>query len=191
MEKEETTEETPVEETPKEETETPEETQETKEEPEKVEKSTDRQPTAEEFKAMDGAKKHFETENKKLKKDLEEAQKANAPATSDLMKGVKLGKALADTSEEEAEIIETFAKGKFNTLTPTSEQIIQASKDEWVMGAITAKRAKVAQETKTPEPSSPPSVVGGKTSEELQKLDRKEFAKTITIDDFKKDRSGI
>lgn len=178
-----------------EETETPEDNpsdnpEETKEKPEKVEKSTDRQPTAEEFKAMDGAKKHFETENKKLKDELLKAKKANAPATGDPMEAVRLGKALAETSEEEADVIITYAKGKFNTLTPTPEQIIQASKDDWVKDAITARRAKVADESKSPEPSSPQSVVGDKTSEELQKMSKNEFAK-IAAEAFKGKRSGI
>ena len=159
--------------------------------PEKVEKeSTDKQPTAKEFKAMDGAKKHFEEENKTLKEKLAVAELANKPATGDPMEAVRLGKALAEISEEEAETITSFAKGKFNTLTPTPEQIIEASKDDFIMGAITAKREKVAGENKTPAPSSPASIVGGKTAEELGKLETRDFAK-IARQSFSGGRSGV
>ena len=174
------------------------ETQETNEEvetfettePEKAEKSSDRQPTAEEFKAMDGAKRHFEDENKKLKKQLLDAQVATKPATGDPMEAVRLGKALAEHNEEEADIVITFAKGKFNTLTPTPEMIIQAAKDEVVMGAINARRRKVESENKTPSPSSPSSIVSGKTFGDIAKMDKKEFA-TFVKEVSKGGRSGI
>lgn len=173
------------------------ETQETNEvveptpEPEKVEKSNDRQPTAEEFKAMDGAKKHFESENKKLKDELAKSKAASQPATGDPMEAVRLGKALAEISEEEAEIVTTFAKGKFNTLTPTPEQIIQTSKDEVVMGAITQIREKVVGENQTPAPSSPTSIVGGKTAEDLEKMEGKDFAKFVRGEFTKGGGSGV
>ena len=148
---------------------------ETFEESEKTEKSNDRQPTAEEFKAIDGAKKHFEAETKRLKEELK--ARASQPATGDPMEAVRLGKALAEHSEEEADIIITYAKGKFNNLKPTPEQIIQASKDPWVKDAIDAKREKVKGENKTPEPSSPSYVIQGKNSDDLQKMDTRDFAK--------------
>jgi len=154
------------------------------------EKSKDRQPTAEEFKAIDGARKHFESELKKTKEELDKAKKASQPATGDPMEAVRLGKALAEISEEEADIIVTYAKGKFNNLVPTPEQIIQASKDDWVADAIKVRREKVAGEDKTPAPSSPSSIVGGKTSEDLQEMEGKDFAK-FARDTFQGGRSGV
>jgi uncharacterized protein YhaN len=152
------------------------------------EKSTERQPTAKEFKAVDGARKAFEKENKTLKEEL--AKRADLPATGDPMEAVRLGKALADHSEEEADIIITYAKGKFNNLKPTPEQIIQASKDEWVKDAIQAKRDKVKAENNTPSPSSPSSIIGGKTSEDVGKMDTKDFAK-FARETLKGGRSGV
>ena len=160
-------------------------------EPEKAEKSIDRQPTAKEFKAVDGARKAFEVENKKLKAEKEElARRAAQPATGDVLESVRLGKALAEHSEEETEIIVTYAKGKFNNLRPTPEQIIQASHDPWVMGAIESTREKVRSENKTPAPSSPASLVGGKSAEDLSKMDTKDFAK-FARESMKGGRSGI
>ena len=157
-------------------------------EPEKAEKSNDRQPTAKEFKAVDGARKAFEAETKRLKEEL--AKRAAQPATGDPMEAVRLGKALAEHSEEEADIIITYAKGKFNNLKPTPEQIIQASHDEWVVGAIKSQREKVKSENKTPEPSSPSSIIGGKTSEDVGKMETKDFAK-FAREQMKGGRSGI
>jgi len=113
----------------------------------------------------------------KLKKSEETSKTATGDPIGDPMEAVRLGKALADITEEEADIVVTYAKGKFNTLTPTPEQIIQASKDEFVTTAISAKRAKVAGDNKTPEPSSPSSVIGGKTEEDLEKMSDNQFAK--------------
>jgi len=125
-------------------------------------------------------KDHFRTKLEKVeaeKKILEDKLKGfNSKTTGDPMEGVRLGKALADISEEEAEVVITYAKGKFNTLSPTPEQIIQSSKDDWVQTAIKGKREKVAGEKKTPAPSSPSSTFGGKTPEEIGKMSKKEFA---------------
>jgi len=128
-------------------------------------------------KALEAKNKKLYARAKKAEDKLKEAEKASKPATGDPMEAVRLGKALADTTEEEADLIVTYAKGKFDTLTPTPEQIIQASKDEWVKSAIDAKRVKVAGENKTPEPSSPSSVTGGKTEEEMEKMDNKTWSK--------------
>jgi hypothetical protein len=161
-------------------------------EAEKPEKSNDRQPTAEEFRAVDGARKAFEAKVKKLEAERKEelARRAAQPATGDPMEAVRLGKALAEHSEEEADIIITYAKGKFNNLKPTPEQIIQASHDEWVKVAIEAKREKVKSENKTPSPSSPTYLVGNKTSDDIEKLGTKDFAK-LARETFKGGRSGI
>jgi uncharacterized protein YhaN len=157
-------------------------------ESEKTEKSTNEQPDDKEFQAMHKAKKHFEEETKRLKEELK--LRASQPATGDPMEAVRLGKALAEHSEEEADIIITYAKGKFNNLKPTPEQIIQASKDPWVKDAIEAKREKVKSENKTPSPSSPSSLVRGKSPEDLEKMDTKNFAK-FARDSMNGGRSGI
>jgi len=136
---------------------------------------------------MDGARKAFEKENKRLKDEL--TARSSQPIDGDPMVSVALGKALADISLEEAESIVTYAKGKFNNLKPTPEQIIQASKDPWVMDAIKSQREKVAGENKTPTPSSPSSIIGGKTTEDVEKMDNKEFAKFVRGE--KGGRSGI
>lgn len=179
----------------KEEKETPEENQEEGEEetpetpePEKTEdKSKDLQSAI-------AQKEHFRTKAEKLeseKKELEDKLKGySSKDLGDPLEGVRLGKALADKSEDEADAIITYAKGKFNTTKPTPEQIIQASKDEWVTTAISAKRAKVAGENKTPEPSSPTPAFRGKSSEDLEKMDTKDFAK-FARDAFKGNRSGV
>lgn len=166
--------------------------EETISESEKTEKSTDRQPTAEEFRAVDGARKAFEAKVKKLEAEKKEelARRASQPATGDPMEAVRLGKALAEHSEEEADIIITYAKGKFNNLKPTPEQIIQASKDPWVKDAIATQREKVKSESKTPNPSSPSSNIGGKTPEDISKMEGKDFAK-LAREVIKGGRSGI
>jgi len=151
------------------------------------EKSNDRQPTDKEFKAVDGARKAFEKENKRLKDEL--AKRAAQPATGDPMEAVRLGKALAEHSEEEADIIITYAKGKFNNLKPTPEQIIQASKDPWVKDAIKVQRDKVKDNNKTPSPSSPSSIIGGKSSEDVSKMEGKDFAQ-FAREQMKGGRSG-
>jgi len=156
-------------------------------EPEKVEKSKDLQSAI-------AQKEHFRTKLEKSeadKKALEDKLKGfSSQTTGDPMEAVRLGKALADTSEEEADIIITYAKGKFNNLKPTPEQIIQASKDEWIMTAIKSKREKVAGENKTPEPSSPISVIGNKTSDDIEKMSRSDFGK-FARESMQGKRSGI
>ncbi len=145
-------------------------------EPEKVEKSNDLQSAL-------AQKEHFRAKFEKTeaeKKALEERLKGfTSQTTGNPMEAVRLGKALAEHSEEETDVIITYAKGKFNTLTPNPEQIIQASKDDWVQTAIKARREKVESERKTPEPSSPSSISGNVTTEDVEKMDKKKFANFI------------
>lgn len=139
-------------------------------------------------------KEHYRTKLEKSESDrkaLEEKLKGfNSQNTGDPMESVVLGKALADISLEEADVIITYAKGKFNNLKPTSEQIIQASKDPVMVAAIKAQREKVRSENKTPAPSSPSSIIGGKTAEDLEKMDTKSFAK-MAREQMNGGRSGI
>jgi len=149
---------------------------ETPSQPEKVEQSKDLQSAI-------AQKEHFRSKLEKAEADkvaLETRLKGfSSQPTGSPMEAVRLGKALAEHSEEEADMVITYAKGKFDTLTPTPEQIIQASKDDWVATAISANREKVAGENKTPEPSSPASTIGGLNSEDVEKLDTKAFAKLV------------
>ena len=78
---------------------------------------------------------------------------------------VRLSKALGSYDEDEIDFIYTVAKDS------TPDAIIEASKNEWVQTAITAKREKVAKEKQIPEPgnlSGAPSLKG-LTPEDIQK----------------------
>jgi hypothetical protein len=165
-----------------------EEAQEAKEEQEEISEPVEAEKEAEkpEEKSKDlqsalAQKDHYRTKLEKSeaeKKSLEDKLKGfSSQTTGDPMESVALGKALADVSLEEAETIITYAKGKFNNLKPTPEQIIQASKDPWVIDAIKTQREKVKAENKTPAPSSPSSTIRGKTSEDIAKMDTKSFSK--------------
>ena len=78
---------------------------------------------------------------------------------------VKLSKALGEFNEDEIDFIYQFAKDS------SPEAIIEASKDEWVKTAITAKREKVAKEKQIPEPGNLPGAetIKGLTQEEITK----------------------
>ena len=97
-------------------------------------------------------KEHFRTKAEKLeaeKKTLEEKLKGTGQVMpTDPLEIVKLGKALAEYSEEEVDFIIRNASEK------SPEGIIKASKDEWVMTAIQARRDKVEKEKQTLEPST-------------------------------------
>ncbi len=140
-------------------------------EPEKTEKSTERQPTATEFKAVDGARKHFEEENKKLKDELLKLKPKAVPETPDEWKGkveFLLQNQEKKYSEEEFDHIANISSRK-------SISLNEAAKQE--DGYIQFNREKVEGENKTPSPSSPSSVTGEKTEEELSKMPDKEHIK--------------
>lgn len=143
-------------------------------ESEKTGKSTERQPTVEEFKSMDGARKHFEEENKKLKAELLKTKPKAVPETQDEWKG-KVEFLLQNQdkkySEEEFDHIANVASRK-------DIDLGEAAKQE--DGYIQFKREKVEGDNKTPSPSSPSSVIGGKSEEDLEKMPDKEYAKWLS-----------
>ena len=112
------------------------------------------EPTAEVLELKEKNKQLFERAKKaeeKLKeiKPLKEEPKVEPKiSNNDPKVMVRLSKALGDFNEEEIDFIYRNSKDQ------TPEAIIEASKDEWVKTAITARREKVAKENKIPEPSN-------------------------------------
>jgi len=115
-------------------------------------------------------KEHYKTKFEKSEADnktlREEKSKVNnkevaEQITQDPLEIVKLTKALGSFSEDEVEFILKNADGK------TPEDIVKATKDEWVQTAITAKREKVANENNIPAPSSPSTTEDDSFNEEL------------------------
>ena len=106
-------------------------------------------------------KEHFRTKFEKTeaeKKELEIKLGGAGQAQTipqDPIQVAKLANALKDFNEDETSYIITYAKGKFNTLTPSPEQIIEAAKDGKVQTLIQAEREKVVKEKQVPPPSSP------------------------------------
>ena len=149
-----------------EEKETPEKT-----ESEKTEKSKDLQSAL-------AQKEHFRTKYEKSLEDIKTLKKSGKvssdfPTSTNPMEVVKLAKSLEGYNEDEVDFIVRNASDK------SVDGIVDATKDEWVKTAITAKREKVEGENKTPSPSSPSSIIGGKTDEELEKMDDTEYAKWL------------
>ena len=109
-------------------------------------------------------KEHFRTKFEKTeaeKKELEIKLGGAGQAqtiSQDPIVIAKLAKALSSYDEDETSFIISHAKGKFNTLTPSPDQIIEASKDEKVQILIQAEREKVLKAKQVPAPSSPSSV---------------------------------
>jgi len=161
-----------------EETEAPEETS----EPEKTDQSKDLQSA---LAQKEHFRKKYEDSLTKIKK-LEKSDKVSPdmPAPSNPMEVVKLAKALEGYNENEVDFIVRNASDK------SIDGIIDATKDEWVETAIKAKREKAEGDKKTPSPSSPSSVIGGKTEEDLEKMDNDKFAKYVK-DAMKGGRAGI
>jgi hypothetical protein len=100
-------------------------------------------------------KEHYREKAQKLEAQLKELQSKipTAPQASnqDPIEIVKLTKALEGRTEDEVQFILRNAKGK------TAQDIIDASKDEWVNAAIEAKREKLQKDNKIPSPSNPMS----------------------------------
>lgn len=120
-------------------------------------------------------KKHYREKLEKAERELEELKSKMTPkegkklSNLEPMSVVRLAKALGDYTEDEVEFITRNAKGD------NPEDIIEASKDEWVQSAITSRREKVAKERQTPDPSSP-SVGSRKVSfDKLKDMDDKQF----------------
>ena len=126
-------------------------------------------------------KEHFRTKAEKLETELNELKNKPAPVANptqgiDPLEVVKLGKAVAAYDEEETSFIIRNAKDK------SPKGIIDASKDEWVQTAITARREKVAKEKQILGPSSPGSTptFTPKSPSEIGKMPQKEYDEYIS-----------
>lgn len=106
----------------------------------------------------------------KLKKFEKQVDGGEQIASADPIALAKTVAALKDFSSDELDYVQLIAKGKGIDLDDAVET------DE-VKTYIEAKRAKVVGENKTPEPSSPSSIIGGKTAEDLEKMTNEESAK--------------
>ena len=145
----------------------------------------------------DNASKDLEKKNKelfarakkaedKLKKfeGKKDAKKGDSQiASADPIELAKTIAALKDFSSDELDYVQLIAKGKGLDLN-------EAVETDEVKTYIGAKREKAEGENKTPDPSSPSSVIGGKTGGDIQKMKKKEFAKFIK-NEMKGSRTGI
>lgn len=99
-------------------------------------------------------KEHFRTKAEEAEKfKISEGEKQKMGGV-DPLEVTRLGKALSQYDETETDYIIERAKGKFNSLTPTPQQIIEASKDEMTQFAINSKREKINKEKETLAPSN-------------------------------------
>jgi hypothetical protein len=122
-------------------------------------------------------KEHFRTKAEKAEAELAElrSKSTNVPQANpnpvDHLEVVKLGKALADFSEDETSFIIRNAKDK------SPQGIIEASKDEMVQIAIQAKREKVAKEKQVLGPSNPTGSSGFefKSPREIGQMSKEEY----------------
>jgi len=126
-------------------------------------------------KKAEGKLKKYETKKVDEKGD-------NQIASVDPIELAKTISALKDYSSDELDFIQLVAKGKGLALD-------EAVETDEVKTYIEAKRLKVVGENKTPSPSSPSSVLGGKTEEELARMNNKQFTKWLK-DDMKGRRIG-
>lgn len=121
----------------------------------------------------------------KYEKSSKSSDKAELPQTTSPMDTVKLAKALEGHSEDEIDFIVRNSSGN------SPQDIVEASKDEWVKTAIEAKRKKAEEENKTPEPSSPSSAVKDKTSEDIEKMSDADYNKWLNENVGKGKRSSV
>lgn len=132
-------------------------------------KSTDRQPTAQEFKAVDGARKHFEDLAKDQKTEIEELKSQVSrkdESTEDRDKRVDFLLTHREFTQVEFDHIATVAQRKGTSLEDAAES---------EKGYTNYQREKVAKEKKIPESSSPGGVSKKFTSKELEDMKDEEF----------------
>lgn len=107
------------------------------------------------LKAALAQKEHFREKSQKYEAELKELREKLPQGeikqvnSQDPREIVRLAKALEGFSEEETEFIYRNAKGN------DINNIIEASKDDWVKIAIEARREKINKENKVPSPSNP------------------------------------
>jgi len=113
-----------------------------------------------EFQSIDAQKRYYREKVTKLEKQLSQRRIGGTSP----MEVVKLAKALEGFNEEEVDFITRNSTGdKIN-------DIIKASKDEWVKDAIETRRKKVEDNKKVPDSSSPDFASGMKTWKDIQKF---------------------
>lgn len=103
-------------------------------------------------------------------------KKIEAIPAYDPIELVKLTNAIKDYNAEELEFITKFAKSS------SPKDIIDATTNEWVKTAISAKREKLEKDNKIPNSTSPnmstdPVITKGMTDEEIDKLTKEKFEK--------------
>lgn len=120
-----------------------------------------------EFQSLEAQKKHFQQKAEKLEKQL--SQKTVGGANP--MEVVKLAKALEGYSEDEVDFITRNSPGT------RIDDVIKATKDEWVKDAIEARRNKKKELNKVPGSSSPDFATQSKTVQDIAKMSKDEFRK--------------
>ncbi len=125
-------------------------------------------------------KNYYREKAEKLEKQLSEKKIGG----TNPMEVVKLAKALEGFSEEEVDFITQNAKGD------KIDDIIKATKDEWVKDAIDARRKKTADTKKIPGSSSPDFGRPSKTAQDIAKMSKDEF-RTYAEKEERGGRTGI
>lgn len=124
-----------------------------------------------EFQTLEAQKRHWREKAEKLEKQLSQ----QTTGGTDPMEAVRLGKALADLTPEETDEAVIRAKGRFNTLKPTPDQIIKAIQDEQFKLSIEAGRKKLADSKKIPGSSSPDFARPTKNYQDIAKMSKEQF----------------
>lgn len=142
------------------------------EKPEKSQEAEKPEEKSDKLKQLEAQKRHWRDKAERMERELKE--KGTPVSSASPMEFVKLAKALSGYSEEEVEFITRNAK---NT---SIDSIIEASKDEWVQTAISAKREKVERNKKIPSPSSA-SLEGslGDSFEDIKNMPDEDFKKFL------------
>ena len=121
-----------------------------------------------EMKTALAQKEHFRAKAEKLEVEnakLRTSQPQNGNSI-DALEITRLGKSISQYDDSETDYIIERAKGKFNTLNPTPNQIVEASKDEWTQSAILQRREKVLKEQALNPSNKQPDIRTKKSFEE-------------------------
>ena len=123
----------------------------------------------------------YKTKYEELKSKLPtnpEPKKIEAIPAYDPIELVKLANTIKDYSSDEIELITRFAKSS------SPKDLIEATNNEWVKTAISAKREKLEKDNKIPTSTSPNMSVTSApnknlTDEELDKATKEAFEKSL------------
>ncbi|MCK9370833.1 hypothetical protein M0R04_13065 [Candidatus Dojkabacteria bacterium] len=118
-----------------------------------------------EFQSMEAQKLHYKEKAERLEKQLSE----KTVGGTNPMEVVKLAKALEGYNEAEVDFITRNAGGA------KIDDVIKATKDEWVKDAIAARRKKEADSKKVPGSSSPDFSSPSKNYQDIAKMTKAEF----------------